>query len=74
MAITSRNKLEAEVIGICQILQSWYLAGIIKKAADVDLAPLESEEEFENGNSDDEDDETELQNVSEELVTSEDSE
>jgi hypothetical protein len=49
MVITSRNKLEAEVIGICQILRSWYLAGVIKEAADVDLAPLESEEEFEMG-------------------------
>jgi hypothetical protein len=32
MVITERNRLKVEIIAICQILRSWYLANVIKNS------------------------------------------
>jgi hypothetical protein len=74
MVVASGNHLEAEVIGICQVLRSWYLAGVIEEVADIDLSPLEPDEQSDDGDSSDEDGAAILQNGSEGWVTSEDCE
>jgi hypothetical protein len=69
MVTISRNRLKAEIIGIFQILQSWYLAGILREKTDVNLAPLKSDKKLKNGNNDDESEKAQLQDISEEYVT-----
>ncbi|KAK6829326.1 restless-like transposase [Apiospora arundinis] len=39
MVIASRASLEAQTIGICQVLRSWYRAGILPEK-DNDILPL----------------------------------
>jgi hypothetical protein len=39
MAINLRGNLDASTIGVCQILRSWYLAGVLPKT-DTTLAPI----------------------------------
>jgi hypothetical protein len=40
MVIAERNRLKVEAIAICQVLRSWYLAGVIKNL-NTGLEPLQ---------------------------------
>jgi hypothetical protein len=51
---TRRDRLEVEAIAMCQILRSWFAAGVIKDS-NADLEPLQvNEDSGDDENSDDE--------------------
>jgi hypothetical protein len=54
MMVPERNKLKIEIFAICQVLRLWFAANVIKNS-NVDLEPLQFNEDNENNeNSDDE--------------------
>jgi hypothetical protein len=42
MVTPDRGRLEASTIGVCQVLRSWYRAGVLSES-DTELAPIEVE-------------------------------
>jgi hypothetical protein len=46
MVVVTRNRLDTDIIGICQVLRLWYLAGVITKP-DPNLVPLQFSDDVE---------------------------
>jgi hypothetical protein len=56
MITSDKGRLDAAIIGICQVLRSWYIAKVLPKD-DIEwaLIKLDSGDDNDNGNSNDED-------------------